>query len=73
MRETRVRNYKVKYEENAKEGIKYLLYDLDSEEARVFFDQARAHKYAKFEDDSERQYTLSYNSDGTYTLTRRSY
>jgi len=73
MKETYIRGFKVKYEKNAKEGIKYFLYDLDGQEARVFFDQARSKKYAKFEDDEDRQFTLSYNRDGSYTLARRSY
>jgi len=73
MKEIYIHGFKVKYEENAKGGIDYLLYDLDREEAKVFFDQARAHKYAKFEDDREGQYTLAYNSDGTYTLIRRKF
>ena len=71
MKEVKIHGFKVKYEDNAKVGIDYLLYDLDSEEARVFFNQAKLKKYAKFEDDQDRQFTLSYNLDGTYTLIRR--
>jgi hypothetical protein len=71
MKEIFIHGFKTKYEENAKEGMKYLLYDLDREEARVFFDQARLRKRAKFEDDQDRQFTLIYNQDGTYTLLRR--
>lgn len=71
MKEVKIHGFKVKYEDNARAGIDYLLYDLDSEEARVFFSQAKLKKYAKFEDDQDRQFTLSYNLDGTYTLIRR--
>lgn len=71
MKEIRIHGFKVKYEDNARPGIDYLLYDLDSEEARVFFYQAKLKKYAKFEDDEDRQFTLSFNLDGTYTLIRR--
>jgi len=71
MKEVKIHGFKVKYEDNAKAGIDYLRYDLDSEEARVFFNQAKLKKYAKFEDDDDRQFTLSYSSDGTYTLIRR--
>ncbi len=57
-------------EENAREGIGHLRDDLDSEEARVFFDQARQRGSAEFEDDEGRQYTLIYQN-GSYILTRR--
>lgn len=70
MKEIYIHGFKVKYEENAKRGIDYLLYDLDREEAKVFFDQARARRYAKFEDDREGQFTLTYNHD-SYTLIKR--
>lgn len=66
-----IRGFKVKFEENARDGVNYLLYDLDEEEARIFFEQARFKRYAKFEDDREGQYTLSHNPDGSYTLARR--
>ena len=71
MKETYVRGFKVSYEDSAKKGIDYLLYDLDQEEAKVFFEQAKQKKEARFEDDEERQFTLSYSPDGSYTLGRR--
>lgn len=71
MKETIIHGFKTKYEENAKPGIDYLLYDLDKEEATVFFKQAKREKFAKFEDDYEHQFTLMYNPDDTYTLLRR--
>ncbi len=61
----------VYFEDNATTGVNYLLYDLQFEEAAVFFRYARAHGSAQFEDDHERQFTLFYNSDGTYLLKRR--
>ena len=71
MKAISVRGLTVKYEDDAREGINYLLSDLDAEEAKVFFEQAKRKKFAKFEDDRENQYTLSYNPDGTYTLSKR--
>lgn len=65
-----VHGKRVAYEKNAYEGIKYLRDDLDSREARVFFDQARSRGSAPFEDDNDRQFTLFYKN-GTYTLIRR--
>lgn len=67
---TTVHGFSVIYEQNTIEGIRYLRDDLDFNEARVFFDQARARGFSKFEDDEDRQYTLFYKG-GTYTLTRR--
>lgn len=71
MQETYIHGFKVKYEDNAKEGAKHLLYDLDREESKVFFDQAKAKRAIKFEDDEDRNYNLSYNNDRTYTLIRK--
>lgn len=72
MLETYIHNFKVRYEENAKPGIDHLRSDLDTQEAKVYFEQAKRKNFANFEDDSDRNYTLSYNSDGSYTLIRRS-
>lgn len=67
---TNIHGFPVHYEKNAYEGISYLRDDLDLEEARVFFDQAKLKGFAKFEDDEDRQYTLFYRQ-GIYILTRR--
>jgi hypothetical protein len=73
MTETYVHNFKVKHEQDVEQGIIYLRDDLDAKEARVFFDQARLKKSAEFEDDQDRQFTLVYNGDLTYTLVKRAY
>jgi hypothetical protein len=65
MKEIYIHGLKVKYEDNERTGINYLLYDLDAKEAKVFFNEAKRNKYAEFEDDKEGQFTLSYNSDGS--------
>ncbi|OGY57491.1 MAG: hypothetical protein A3D47_02315 [Candidatus Colwellbacteria bacterium RIFCSPHIGHO2_02_FULL_43_15] len=72
MKEVFIHGFKIKYEESEQAGVNYLLNDLDVNESRVFFDQARDKKYVEFEDDKEGQYTLSYNREGSYTLIRRS-
>lgn len=69
-KKTNIHGFTVQYEENAEGGIRYLRDDLSGSEARVFFDQARMRGSAEFEDDGDRQFTLSY-SNGTYTLIRR--
>jgi len=70
IQKTNIHGFIVTYESNAYEGVRYLRDDLDFEEARVFFDQARSRGFAEFEDDEDRQYTLFYR-DGVYTLARR--
>lgn len=65
-----IHGFTVIFEQNAIEGIRYLRDDLDFNEARVFFDQARTKGSAQFEDDQDRQYTLFYKG-GSYTLVRR--
>jgi hypothetical protein len=72
MKEIYIHGFRVKHEENEQAGIKYLLYDLDAQESKVFFNEARRNRYAEFEDDREGQFTLSYNSDGSFTLISRS-
>lgn len=72
-----VHNYYVQYD-NADATINYALSylqsDLDSEEASVFFDAAKKRGKAKFEDDYENQFTLTYDySTYVYTLTKRDY
>jgi len=71
VKEIFIKGLKVKYEESEQAAVNYLLYDLDTHEVKVFFDEAKMRKYAEFEDDKEGQYTLSYNQDGSYTLLRR--
>lgn len=68
--ETTVHGFKVRYEEENSEGIKYLRDDLSYEEAKVFFDQAKIKGSAQFEDDLDRDFTLLYQS-GVYVLMRR--
>lgn len=65
-----IHGHSVAYEESAIEGVRHLRDDLSSQEARVFFDQARSRGSAEFEDDADRQFTLVYQN-GAYTLVRR--
>ncbi|MFH1749916.1 MAG: hypothetical protein ABH837_03440 [bacterium] len=63
-------NHSVYYQKNAKAGIDYLQYDLDSSESRVFFDQARIRGKADFEDDKEGQFTLDYQNNKYFLIKR---
>ena len=67
---TSLHGFMVAFEENAREGVNYLRDDLDLNEAKVFFDQARVRGSAQFEDDEDRQYTLFYQNN-VYVLARR--
>lgn len=67
---TSIHGFWVDYEQNAHDGVKYLRDDLKTEEARVFFDQARLKGSAQLEDDHDHQFTIFYRS-GNYTLVRR--
>ena len=65
---------KIKFNEDARMGIKYLQLDLNNDEVDVFFHEAKRRGSAQFESDfggKERQFTLEYHSDGTYSLERR--
>ncbi len=56
----------------SREGLNYLDYDLDHDEAEVFFKQAKLHGSAQFEDEHERQFTLLYDrGKGSYRVERR--
>lgn len=71
MEETYVHNLKVRHEKDAENGIYFLKNNLDRKECLVFFDGAKRRKSVDFEDHQDRQYTLSYNNDNSYTLMRR--
>jgi len=67
-----IRGFSVKYDDDAKEGIKYLRDDLQYGEDKTLFDAARLTGQAEFEDDYDRDWTLMYNrGEGSYTLIRR--
>lgn len=67
---TYIHGFTVTFEQNTLEGVRYLRDDLDFNEAKVFFEQAKRNGTAQFEDDQDRQYTLFYKG-GSYTLVRR--
>jgi len=66
-----VHGYKVFGDKSAKHGIDYLDNNLDYDEAKVHFKHARYSGPSKFEDDRNRDFTLKYNGDGTYTVSKR--
>lgn len=68
---TNIHGHSVYYEHDDHEAIRYLMEDIQPEEARVFFDQAKMRGKAEFETDHDMQYTLTYHS-GAYKVEKRS-
>jgi len=71
MEDTTIYGFRVQYEDATKPAIDYLKNDLSSDEAKVFFEYAKRHRSAQFEDDEDRNFTLVYNQNNVFTLTRR--
>lgn len=71
MQDTHIYGFKVQYEDATRKAVDYLKNDLSSEESKVFFEHAKRHGSAQFEDDEDRNFTLVYNQNNLFTLTRR--
>jgi len=56
--------------EGIKKGLEHLEYDLQYKEAKTLFDAARLTGRAEFEDDEDRDWTLT-RKEGHYILSRR--
>lgn len=68
----RVHGFLVEFDEKFRGGIRYLRDDLQYKEAKTLFDAARLKGKAYFEDDYDRDWTLTYNrGEGAYTLSCR--
>jgi len=66
-----INGHKITVEEGAEKGYEYMKFDLQMNESEVFFREAKRMGKADFEDDQERNFSLKYSSNGTYTLSRR--
>jgi len=68
----RVYGFLVRFEQDLREGITYLGQDLQIEEAKTLFNAAKLTGRSEFEDDEDRDWTLTYIRDGdVYVLTLR--
>jgi len=65
-----VHGYKVMYDDRSESGADYLRDDLSYQEAGVFFEYAKRHGEAQFEDDDDRELTLHWKN-GVFILKRR--
>ncbi|MFH1643081.1 MAG: hypothetical protein ABH967_00365 [Patescibacteria group bacterium] len=71
-RDERVHGFWVTFGKDLWEGITYLSRDLQFEEAKTLFDAARLRGNAEFEDDDDRDWTLTYiRGKNSYVLTLR--
>ena len=66
---TTIKGRIVEYDEGARAGVKYLTFDIDAEEAKVFFVQARNHGSAVFEDHMGKKFELTHHGS-IYKLER---
>ena len=72
IKKEKVYGFLVRFEQDLREGIRYLRDDLQKEEAKTLFDAARLRGNAEFEDDEDRDWTLMYiRGDNSYVLTLR--
>jgi hypothetical protein len=72
VKKEQVHGFWLVFEEELRDGVRYLRDDLQYKEAKTIFDAARLDGTAEFEDDQDRDWSLIYNrQEGTYTLIRR--
>jgi hypothetical protein len=72
VKKEQIHGYWLVFEEELRDGVRYLRDDLQQKEAKTIFDAARFDGTAEFEDDQDRDWSLIYNrQDGNYTLIRR--
>ena len=72
IKKEKVYGFLVRFEQDLREGIRYLRNDLQREESKTLFDAARLRGSAEFEDDEDRDWTLMYiRGDNSYVLTLR--
>ena len=67
-----IHSYKVIYEEEAEDGVRYLDIKISADCAKVFFVYAKNYGTAPFEDQEGRKYELSCERN-VYMLTRKAY
>ena len=66
---TIINGHTVAHDESVSEGIRYLMYRINAQESKVFFDEAFAHGSAIFEDHMGYKYKLIHNG-AEYELTK---
>lgn len=69
MAKTTIKGKIVSYEEDVQHGIRYLMYEIDADEAKVIFHYAFNHSSAEFEDHHGHRYKLIRHG-GEYELVK---
>jgi hypothetical protein len=59
----------VSYDSSLDEGVRYLMYRINAEESKVFFDEAYSRGFALFQDNMGYKYKLIHNG-GEYQLVK---
>ena len=67
----KIHGHTVHIEPGAEHAVTHFNGSIQADEANVFFHEARRNGKAQFEDHHGRNYTLTHNSDATFTITRR--
>lgn len=66
---TTIKGHTVSHDSSVSGGVRYLTYELDMQEAKVFFNEAYDHVSAVFEDHLGHKYKLIHHG-GEYQLVR---
>ena len=66
---TTIKGHIVSFDEEAHNGVRYLLYQIDWQEAKVFFNEAHRHNSAVFEDHFGTKFKLIHHG-GEYQLEK---
>ena len=66
-----IRGHKVIYDENAREGLDHIVYDLSYDETYSLFSKAKVKKRAAFEDKIGRNFNLISKPDGSFVVEKR--
>lgn len=69
MAKTTIKGKIVSYEEDVRPGLRYLMYEIDKDQVKVFFHHAFNHSSAEFEDHQGRKYKLIRHG-GEYELVK---
>lgn len=69
---TIILGHTVEHDDSVKQGIYYLMHELDAQEQRVFFDEAFSHGSATFEDHMGYKYKLVLHGS-EYQLVKPTY
>ena len=59
------------HDDNDHHGYEYLAHKIGADESKMFFQQAKEHGSAEFKTNLNKDYILTHNSNGTYTVAKK--